>query len=364
MNQKKILFVYRTPRLPVYKKWKVGQSPDSLLFGFNHLKDKGYNVEFFDSAYSFDNLFHPLFYPLEHAIIGKVGMGFKLDQAVYLFRKIKAADIIVATGDSAGLPILALKYHGLIKTPIIFMTAGLAGALKDKEGSWVANYYKKILRVPDVFTAYSQVEIDFFVNKMNIPKNKITFMPLGTDWNYFSQKPKRQTKKDTICAVGVDTGRDYKTLFKAVATLPVKVEIACHPSNIEGLTIPKNVTVHINAPINKVKEIFDRSMLSIVPCYERFRSAGQMVILESGSAGLPVIASKIKGITGAFGFKDKKDVLYFEAENAADLKKKIVYLAKNPKIAQKLGTNISKEIHKNYTTANLAKNLETYIKSL
>src|SRR5579872_3047268 len=171
---KKVLFVYRTKRKNIYDKWKNKKSPDSLLFGANHLKKLGYSADFFDISYSPLNIFHPLFYPIEHAIINKIGMGFKLDQAAVLFPKFHNYDVIVGTGDSAGLPLLFLKYANLIDKPIIFMTAGLAGALKGHEKTWVGNFYKKILPVADIFTSYSQVEIDFFEQNMGL-KNKIKY---------------------------------------------------------------------------------------------------------------------------------------------------------------------------------------------
>src|SRR5438874_545161 len=131
------------------------------------------------------------------------------------------------------------------------MTAGLAGALKGKTENWVGAFYKKILPAADIFTSYSQVETVFFENDMNIKKGKIVYMPLGTDWEYFSRPSKK--KKEIICAVGIDTGRDYKTLFEAVEGLDIKVEVACHPDNIKGLEIPQNVTIHMNISIQKVK---------------------------------------------------------------------------------------------------------------
>ena len=156
---------------------------------------------------------------------------------------------ILATGDSAGLPILYLKYLHLVNKPVIFMTAGLAGAIKGKSNSWVGKLYKKILPCADVFTSYSQVEIDFFESVMGIKKGKIKYLPLATDWEYFSQKS--NYKRETICAVGTELGRDYKTFFKAVKNLPVKAEVACHPDNIKGLKVPSNVKIHLNIPVSE-----------------------------------------------------------------------------------------------------------------
>lgn len=362
MKKEKILFVYRTRRLPAEFVWKKGKGPDSLLFGFNHLQKMGYDVEFFDDAYSPLNLYHPLFYLFEHAITNEIGMGFKIDQAFALLPKFKNYDVIIGTGDSAGLPLLALKYYGIIKKPIIFMTSGLAGALKGKTDTWVGKFYKKILPMTDIFTSYAQVEIDFFEKEMGIKKGKIKYMPLATDWSYFSQLAK--VKRTVISAVGTELGRDYKTLFEAIKGLPIQVEVACHPDNIKGLIVPSNVKIHLNIPVSEVLKIYSRSKLAIIPCYERHRSSGQMVLLETASAGLPIIASKIQGITSAFEFKDKKHLLYANPQDSEDLRQKIIFLLENPKPAQELGKAASQFVKNHYTTYHLANRLADFIKGL
>lgn len=369
---KKVLFVYRTQRKKVYQDWKKGKGPDSLLFGANHLKNMGYKIDLFDSAYSPLNLFHPLFYPLEHAVINNTGMGFKLDQALYLLPKFKNYDVIVGTGDSAGLPLLALKYFGLVKKPIIFMTSGLAGALKDKENTRVFKFYKKILPMADVFTSYAQIEIDFFEKEMGIKRGKIKYMPLATDYEYFSRQSQskagrslnKNVKRNVTCAIGTEQGRDYKTFFEALRDLPIQAEVACHPDNIKGLKVPSNVKVYINIPVQEVLKIYQRSVISIVPCFERFRSSGQMVVLESAAAGLPTIASKIRGITSAFDFEDKKHIEFTKPQDPKDLRQKIITLLKNKALRQSIAKNGQALIKQNYTTYHLAKRLAEFINNL
>lgn len=361
MKNNKILYVYRTKRQPVLKNWQKGKGPDSLLFGANHLKKLGYKADFFDTAYSPINIFHPLFYLFEHSIINVTKMGFKLDQAAFLYPKFSNYDVIIATGDSAGLPLLFLKYLKVINKPIIFMTAGLAGALKGKEETWVGKFYKRILGQANIFTAYSQVEIDFFEKEMGI-KNKIKYIPLATDYEYFSLKSK--TEKKIVCAVGTEAGRDYRTLFEAINNLPIQVEVACHPDNIRGLKTPSNVKVHLNIPVSQVRSLYQRSLMSVVPCKERYRSSGQMVVLESAAAGLPIVASKIHGLTTAFNFQDEKEIIYSAPNNSNSMRKSIEYLLKNKKLAITLGQNASKKAKKFYTTKIMAKRLAKYIDSI
>ena len=346
----------------MYKDWQKGKCPDSLRYGFNHLKRMGYDVDFFDAAYSPLNIFHPLFYPVEHAIISQIGMGFKLDQAVCLLPKLKAYDIIITTADSAGLPILFLKYLRLVDTPVIYITTGLAGALNNKIDNVVTKFYRKILPMADVILAYSQVEINFFKNKINIKQDKIRLIHLGADWQYFSH-PSR-LKKKIISAIGADSGRDYKTLFKAIKDLSVKVEVVSHPSNIHGLDPPKNVTVHLNIPIQKVRRILKRSILTVIPCFERYRSSGQVVLLESASAALPIVASKILGITTAFDFEDKRHVIFAKPQDSEDLERKIKMLLENKALRNRIAKNASALVKQKYTTYHLAKHLATFIDNL
>src|SRR3990167_4178883 len=360
---KKAIFIYRTKRQPVLNAWKRGKGPDSILFGFNHMKKFGISADFFDTGYSPLNIFHPVFYLLEHAIIAKIGMGFKTDQALALLPKLNKYNVIVATGDSPGLPILFLKYLKIINKPVIFMTAGLAGELKGKSNSWVGNFYKKILPMADVFTSYAQVEIDFFEKEMGIKKGKITYMPLATDYEYFSQKSQPKVKKEIICAVG-EQWRDYRTFFEAVKDLPIQAEIVCHPGNIKGLEVPSNVKIHLNVSVQEVLKIYQRSIISVVPCFERFRSSGQMVVLESAAAGLPIVASKILGITSAFTFQDKKHILFSRPHDPVNLRKKIMYAVNNKKLVKTLGQNASKKVKSLYTTKLMAKRLSKFIDSL
>ena len=120
----------------------------------------------------------------------------------------------------------------------------------------------------------------------------------------------------------------------------------------------------MNIPVQEVLKIYQRSKLAVIPCFERYRSSGQMVLLESASAALPIIASKIKGISGAFAFQDKKHLLFVDPQNPSDLRKKILYLLNNSDYSNQLGKEASKFVKNNYTTFHLAKKLSKFIDKL
>lgn len=362
MKKKKILFIYRTRRKEIFDNWQQKKGADTLLYSANHLKNLGYSVSFFDYPYNIYNILHPLFYPLEHGIMKSVGMGFKIDQALALLPIMNNYDLIITTGDSSGLPILALKKYGLLKKPVIYITAGLAGALRNKKYSLLYNFYKQILSQADISIAYSQVEIDFFEKFMGMEKGSMKFVPLGVDYDYFSQKS--SLKKNIICAVGLDSCRDYKTFFEAIKHVSVQVEVVCYPNNIKNLRIPSNVKINSFISISEVRRIYQRSIISIIPSNETFRSTGQIVFLESASAQVPVVATKILGLTTAFKLKNNTHLLYSAPQDPQDLKEKINFLLNNPRKGRIIAANASNLVKNNYTTKYLAKNLAGIIEKL
>ena len=354
----KILYVFRTRRGKILAEWKRGKTHDSMLFGLNHLRQMGYRADFFDYPYALFNPLHWLFYPLEHAIIGQTGMGFKLDQAVSLLPVIKNYDVIVATADVAGLPLLWLKQWGLINKPVIVLGGATAGPLQLNPKSWVVDFYKQLYAQVDVLTCYAQTEVDFFVNQMGLPRNKVKYIPYCADWDYFSKVGK--LKRNLVVSAGMDASRDYITLLKAVKDLPIQIRIACRSENLAGLEIPGNVQVGFVNSYQKMRRLFQRARLVIVPLKE----AGQRVVLEAAAAKCPLIVSRVKGMTTAYEFKHGQHLIYTRPGDVVDLKTKIRYLLAHPEKSKRIGQAASKLVRQNYTSVHLAKNVAKLIGEL
>ena len=359
--KKRVLYVYRGPREVILSDALKGLTPDSMLFGLNHLRTLGYHVDFFDDAFLRLNVFKPLFFPLEQIIIRDIGMGFKLDQATLLLPKIKDYDVIVCTSDSAGLPFLFYKHLGIIKKPLIILGSGLPGALLGNQDSWVTRLYRKIFASITVIAVYSHLEADFYQNILRVPKDRICIIPYGTDWQFWQKKSNK--KRTIISAVGVDSGRDYKTFFEAIRNISIPAVVLCHPDNVRGISMPKNVRCEFLVGYQRVREVFQTSRVVVVPCKEHYRSAGQMVVLEASSTRTPAIASKITGLISAFDLVDKKHLLYVDPEDPIDLRRAIEYLLKIPKRAQTLGRRASLFVRDHYTSKHLAENIADIIDS-
>ncbi|MBI2010398.1 MAG: glycosyltransferase family 4 protein [Candidatus Chisholmbacteria bacterium] len=351
----KVLFVYRTRRQPVLDNWLKGKEPDTKLFGLNHLQTLGYQVDFFDTAYSIFNPLHWLAYPLEHAILGQVGMGFKLDQALTLLPRLNHYDVIVGTGDSAGLPLVWLKSLGLLKKPLMHMSSALSGALRAQPRSWVVSFYRKVFRAVDLVTAYAEVEREYFIRTLKVPPKKVVFMPYGIDFRFWARRKK--VKRSVVVAAGIDLTRDYGTFFKAIKDLDIKVEIACHPDNLKGLTVPKNVRVKFLIDYLTMRRMLQRALVVVVPLREAHRSAGQMVALEAAAAGAPLVVSRVRGMTEAFDLKHERELLYAPPEDSLAMSRAIQRLLKDRRLARVMAKAAGSFVRRHYTTKHLAQNV-------
>ncbi len=91
------------------------------------------------------------------------------------------------------------------------------------------------------------------------------------------------------------SGRDYKTFFEAIKDLPYPFVVVADKASIEGLDVPKNVTLHCDIPWAEYIEILKKAAFTVVPLHDWQRSTGQVVILEGYAFGKPVVATRCIG---------------------------------------------------------------------
>ena len=358
---KKVLFLYKTPRKEVYRLWKSKKGPDTILYGANHLEKLGYDVNFFDIAFSKLNPLRWLFYPI-HLIAAKTtGIGFKIDQAISLLPVIYQSDVIVSTIDTAGLPFLLLKKLRIINKPLIYISVDFAFRIQNNN-KWPFNWYKQLLKCADVIICYDEAEKQI-LNRFN---KKVYFLHVGVDTKYFADsklKTINKNKKKVILAFGRARDRDYQIFANAISKLNVRGEIVCSKENIRDLELPPNVKLSFNLPAQKLKQKIFASDIVVIPIKNVERPGGHLSLLDSMLSKRPVIISGNKWISSAYNFKNNEECLYYKPEEKEDLKNKINLLINNPNLSKKLAISAYKKA-KIYSTENFALKLAQIIEKL
>ena len=290
----KILYVYRTARKEIFTNAKKHLEPDHLLYGANHLQKLGFQIEFSDIAYSPVNLLHLFLLPLERVLIKITSIGFKLDQAILLLPKALSADLVIATTDSAGLPLLLMKKLGILKTPLIYISTGLVNELQIRRKNLVFKIYQSILKVPELIVCHSEIEKRLLQKLVPEVENRVNFIPFGVDTDYF-KCPKKTNQ--FILSVGRDRSRDYKFLAKVAEKMSDhKFVVVTSKSNILGIVFPKNVQLYFDLPYKEVKKFYFQSKVVFLPLKELQRASGQISFLEALASNNKVVISKVTGI--------------------------------------------------------------------
>jgi len=358
---KKLLFLYKTPRWNVYKNWERGKGPDTILYGANHLKKLGYDVDFYDFAFSKLNPLRWIFYPFYWIAAKRTGMGFKIDQPILFLPILNRYDVVISTIDAVGLPFLLLKKLGLLKKPLIYISIDFAFRIKDNN-KWPFNWYKRLLKYADTIICYDEAEKKI-LKKFN--KN-VYFLNVGIDHHYFSDsklKLNKKSKEIIILAFGRDRDRDYRTFVSAISQLNVTGEIVCSKENVIDIKLPSNINVFFDLPYHLLKKKIYASDIIVIPVKNVKRPGGHLSMLDSMFSKRPVVISGNKWITSAYKFKNNEECLYFKPENVDDLKSKINLLIDNPSLSNKLTTNAFNKAKK-YSTKNFALKLSDLIESL
>lgn len=161
------------------------------------------------------------------------------------------------------------------------------------------------------------------------------FVRFGTDSLFFDGDADRTQKSDFILCVGYHK-RDWDTLLKAYIRLAREYDGAKVPalkligkpdySLPEGMSLPDNAELKMvpYIPVKQLMEEIRKALFCVLPLQDFNYSFGQMTLLQQMALGKAVITARVPSMLDYV--QDGKNALFYEAENAADLSSKMIYL--------------------------------------
>ncbi len=300
----RVLMLFNRPRAERLAAAEAGQCPDELLYGVRALRGRGWEVETTDDGFTdfpgaaalkaLDNL-------LSH---GGRRTGFHLKQAWRVREHVKSADVVFATADSSGLPVLLFKELGWVKTPVVYASIGLADAFADDRGPVFA-LYRRLLRQADRVIAYSLPELDALAGRFGVRPEKLRFVPFGVETTFFNGVSGPVSPRPL--AFGLDHRRDWPTLFAAVAGLEEIVEVIANPDVLRGLAVPRNVVLLPPEPISALRDRLLAAPLVVLPVRDNDYTGATISLLQAMAARRPVIVSRTRAIADGYGLHDGKN---------------------------------------------------------
>ena len=322
MNPRQHSLLYFAARRPPYE--QAGKIPSVIFYGTDRLRE---DPEFSFSVKWKRNLFLRFACrPLEKYLIGRVGVGFRLDQALWHLPSLRVQRVILAETDSTGLPLLLLKRLGLVKGHIGFISAGLINTLEHQQTSRLFVWYRWLLQAADFIVCWSPVEEQMY---HQIVGAKAHFVQLEADIDFYKSDPSGSLESYVLC-VGRDVGRDFQTLFTALGHLNIPAKVVTSSARVRGLRVPDNVELILDfVEYPAFLALYRRARMVVVSLQEIHRFTGQRALLESLAMGKATVVAKTQAVVGSYALKDEREVIFYEPGNVHDLAQKVRTLYEN-----------------------------------
>lgn len=274
----KILYLFNSFRTEVLRKVEQGEFPDTGFWGMLRLRHSGIHTDFAEVEQAYPKGAARLLRKFVNIYFIHVPVFFKFFSHDYVF-----------TSSAYGTQLVHTLLHTRRPRWVMhdFSITGLIGngvTLRQKIFKWMTG------RAAGIVTL-SACEALLLKGMFPHLKEKIRFIPFGTDLEFFS--PKDRIEDVDVIAVGFDPDRDWKTLFEAVEGLDVRVLAATRPQRLAGLTVPANVEVRQFTP-RELVDAYARAKVVVIPLNTRTGindAMGCSTLFEGMAMAKPVIAT-------------------------------------------------------------------------
>lgn len=350
----RVLMLFNRPRADRLAAAARGECPDELLYGLGTLRRRGHDVITSDDGFG-KMLGGRLLKALDN-FLSRDGrrVGFNLKQAWRLRRLCRSVDLIFATADSSGLPVLLLRALGVFSTPVVYASIGLAETFGPPVGV-IHALYRRLLHGAARIVVYAQPEAAALTRLFGLPAGRVRFLPFGVDTE-FSTGP--TTTDGPPLAFGLDQHRDWPTLFAAAAGYPETVDVIANPDRLRGLSIPRNVDLLPPGPVAEVRERLRAARFVVLPVRENNYSGGTISLLQAMACGKAVIVSGTRAIEKGYGLVDGENCLLVPPGDVPALASALAALHADSELAARLGAAAASHVAASHTIDHLADGIE------
>lgn len=343
-----------------------------FFYGFFEFKDEFKNIDFIEfspkNKKSFINSFFFIFSKVLRKI-SKLSFFFENICTYKNLNILSKSKYIILTNDRIGIStlplLLILKIFKKSKSTVIVM-----GLLAKDTRNIISHITQRLLLIIFFKTVNNFIFLskgEFNQAKMSFKKykKKFYFVPFCIDTNFWEQKNNLNSK--SILFIGNDGRREYDFAIKLAANMP-EFDFTFVTSNINKNDIrSQNITL-IEGQWNKkilsdeeVKNIYNESILTIIPIKDSYQPSGQSVALQSMSMGVPVLITETIGFWDKDVFKDGENIFFIEKNDINKWSNKIKEIIQNKKITNQVIDNSFNLVKNNYNTDFFYKELKEII---
>ncbi len=282
-----------------------GSAERYCLFGLDQLAERGLLVR-----HNLERLARPAWARAAAALANGLveaagGYGGDFASVLACRRQAEAADVVLSTVDTEGLPLVLAARAGLVATPIVYCAIGLPERLARLRGERVRRAYRTALRRVRTVVAYSEREADELRAWLGGGAPRVEFVRFGVDTSFFAPSPERSPDADVV-AVGADPHRDFALLLRLAASRPARtfriVTTALEARRLQPRS--GNVLVETDLPFAEARDRLAGARVVALPVRENSYSGATTVLLQAMAMAKPVVVSRTEAIARGYELVD------------------------------------------------------------
>ena len=274
-------------------------------------------------------------------------------------RTMQDHEVVFSDGEHVGIPLaLALRAFG-IRTPHLVIghhlttrpKASLMRSLRAHQGM------SRIL-------VHSSHQRELAHRELGIPASKLEYVPYYTDTEFWC--PTGAAEETLVVAAGREH-RDYAILAEACAGVQARVFVAAGSihspaaSSRNPLEWPSNFE-HGFADYRKLRDLYARASVVVVPLVETDFQAGVTTVLEAMAMGKAVVVTATRGQSGVV--RDGLTGISVSPGDAAELGDAVRYLLESPAERRRLGWAAREAVIDGYSVEAYARRLAGHLADL
>jgi glycosyltransferase involved in cell wall biosynthesis len=329
----------------------TGSAERYRLYGIDQLVSRGVEVR--------HNLERPGRSPLwaravdraiNRALYGVGGYGGDFASVLTSFRLANAADVVLSTVDTVGIPLVLLKRSGLVRRPVVYTSIGLPERLVQLRGKPMRRLYKAALRGAAAILAYSEHEAQWLRDWLGPGGPPVVFLPFAVDVEAFRPDSARTSETDVV-SVGADPRRDFDLLVEVASRhRELNFRIVATAERARTLPqLPENVELEVDLSLDEARERLADGRVVALPVRENSYSGATTVLLQAMALGKPVVVSRTAAIASGYELEDGVNCRLVEPGDAEALERAILETLTGADAALALGTRARQTVERSFS---------------
>jgi glycosyltransferase involved in cell wall biosynthesis len=253
------------------------------------------------------------------------GYGGDFASVLVSLRTANEADVVLATTDTVGIPLVMLKRAGLLRPPLVYVSIGLPERLVQLRGRRMRRFYTRAFRGVAALVAYSEGEAEWLRRELGNAAPPVRFVPFGVDVAEFSPAHMKAEDVDVV-SVGTDPHRDFALLCHVASRRPeLRFRIVAARELVRTLgEVPANVALETDLPLERVRDRLAAGRVVALPVRRNSYSGATTVLLQAMALGKPVVVSRTEAIARGYGLEDGVNCRLVPPEDADALERALL----------------------------------------